>query len=220
MLTRDRGSPRFTPCAAFVLAGIVLAGCGTAPPTVGTPAPSPAPGVLVVPGSSHVTGVYPATCRRAPGDDVRLPVRTCTPGSIRSDGVNPTDTQLAATICKPGWTATVRPPSSETDRLKTLAMAAYGVPAAQRSIVELDHLVPLELDGNNDVSNLWPEVSDEPGHGFRNTKDVVENNLKTAVCAHRITLTAAQVAIATNWTTAEPKLGIAPGADSKAAHAR
>jgi hypothetical protein len=87
-------------------------------------------------------------------------------------------------------------------------MRAYGEPASLRPTVELDHLIPLELGGANDVSNLWPEVSDEPGQGFRNSKDKVENDLKSAVCAHRIAIADAQNAIATNWTTAESKLGL------------
>jgi hypothetical protein len=87
-------------------------------------------------------------------------------------------------------------------------MRAYGEPASLRPTVELDHLIPLELGGANDVSNLWPEISDEPGQGFRNSKDQVENDLKDAVCAHHIAIADAQNAIATNWTTAETKLGI------------
>jgi hypothetical protein len=95
-----------------------------------------------------------------------------------------------------------------TDKTKTAAMKSYGEPASLRSTVELDHLIPLELGGANDTSNLWPEVSDEPGQGFRNSKDQVENELKSAVCAHRIAIADAQNAIATNWTTAESKLGL------------
>jgi hypothetical protein len=123
--------------------------------------------------------------------------------------LNPTNATLAATVCSPGWTKTVRPPASETDKTKAAAMRAYGEPTSLRSTVELDHLIPLELGGANDVSNLWPEISDEPGHGFRNSKDQVENDLHSAVCTHRIAIADAQNAIATNWTTAETKLGLA-----------
>jgi hypothetical protein len=165
-------------------------------------------GIQIVAPSSHVTGTYRAVCRRSAGDDVRLPVAFCTPGAIRGDMLNPTNATLAATVCHPGWTTTVRPPTSETDRTKTAAMKAYGESASLRPTVEMDHLIPLELGGANDVSNLWPEISDEPGQGFRNSKDKVENDLKAAVCAHRIAIADAQNAIATNWTTAEAKLGM------------
>lgn len=165
-------------------------------------------GIQIVAPSSHVTGTYQTVCRRLTGDDVRLPVASCTPGAIRGDMLNPTNATLTATVCHPGWTATVRPPASETDRTKTAAMRAYGEPTSLRPTIELDHLIPLELGGANDVSNLWPEISDEPGQGFRNSKDKVENDLKSAVCAHHIAIADAQNAIATNWTTAEAKLGL------------
>ncbi|QHK22502.1 hypothetical protein GU243_23305 (plasmid) [Pseudarthrobacter psychrotolerans] len=42
----------------------------------------------------------------------------------------------------------------------------------------------------------------------QNPKDGIENQLNAAVCQHRVTLTAAQQAIATDWTTAKAKLGL------------
>jgi hypothetical protein len=162
-------------------------------------------GIQIVAPSSHVTGTYRAVCRRSAGDDVRLPVASCTPGAIRGDMLNPTNATLSATVCRPGWTDTQR---VDTAKIKTQAMEAYGESASLRPTVELDHLIPLELGGANDASNLWPEISDEPGQGFRNSKDKVENDLKDAVCAHHITIADAQNAIAMNWTTAESKLGL------------
>ena len=70
---------------------------------------------------------------------------------------------------------------------------------------ELDHLVPLELGGSNDITNLWPEVGKLP-----NTKDEVEYTLNRAVCDGQVTLAAAQLAIATDWLTAETRLGLTP----------
>ena len=43
-----------------------------------------------------------------------------------------------------------------------------------------------------------------------NPKDKVEGALNRAVCDGQVTLAAAQNAIASNWTTAEKKLGVAP----------
>lgn len=133
----------------------------------------------------------------------RLPDPACTPGAT-----NPEVTQatIDSTICVRGWTRTVRAPKSATARIKTERMAAYGVPESRRSTVELDHLIPLELGGGNTEANLWPEVSDIPGAGFRNHKDAVERRLNEQVCAGRITLVDAQRAIATDWTTAEARL--------------
>jgi hypothetical protein len=120
-------------------------------------------------------------------------------------------TDINATICNPNWrTGAIRPPQGETDSLKTIAMHAYGIPPNQRPRVELDHLIPLELLGSDDITNLSPEVSDIPNARppFRNTKDGVEGRLHAAVCAHQVTLAAAQWAIAVNWVTAEANLGL------------
>lgn len=159
-----------------------------------------------IPDPPAVTGTYPTTCHAVTEGGKTLPDPTCTPGSI-----NPAVTQanIGSTICVKGWTATVRPPATNTGKVKNTAMRAYGEDPATRSTTELDHLVPLELGASDDVTNLWPEPSDLPGQGFRNTKDNVEWALNRAVCSGRVTLSAAQVAIATDWTTAESVLGLA-----------
>ena len=161
--------------------------------------------------TAHVTGTYPTHCVRGASDDPRLPVMSCTPGSVRADI---TDDTKAATICNPHWsTSSIRAPQGETDPVKTVSMRVYGIPASARGTTELDHKVPLEMGGSNDVSNLWAERSDLAGQGFRNTKDTVENRLHAAVCGRipgvrPVPLRDAQIAIARNWTTAEAVLGI------------
>jgi len=133
------------------------------------------------------------------GDGGQLPDRSCTPGSV-----DPAVTQadIGSTICKSGYTSTVRPPESQTERAKfDIAYPAYGIPHDSTS--ELDHLVSLELGGSNDITNLWPEVGSLP-----NPKDSVENALHRAVCEHKISLATAQRAIASDWTTAAARLGL------------
>jgi hypothetical protein len=122
----------------------------------------------------------------------------CTPGSF-----DPAVTQanIQTTICRSGYTATVRPPVDQTEKAKHALYGAYGVPAGTTS--ELDHLVSLELGGSNDEANLWPEIGKVP-----NPKDKVENALHDAVCSGKVTLAAAQQAIASDWTTAEQRLGV------------
>ncbi len=195
-----------------VLPAIILAaaGCVSVPPSAVTmpPPPSPVPPAVSVPGvSAAIPGTLAAvadegrvtyTVTLRPGqcharDNGRLPDPACTPGST-----DPRITQadIATTICRPGWTATVRPPASATDRAKRdVAYPAYGIPAGTPS--EFDHGVPLELGGSNDITNLWPEVGRVP-----NVKDAVENRLHAEVCAGRVPLAAAQLAIASNWETA------------------
>lgn len=129
----------------------------------------------------------------------QLPDPHCTPGSV-----DPAVTQanIGSTICRSGYTAKVRPPSAQTGKAKyDIAYPAYGIPRHDRS--ELDHLVSLELGGSNDITNLWPEVGTVP-----NPKDRVENALHRAVCEGKVTLRAAQRAIAGDWLTAEARLGL------------
>jgi len=109
-----------------------------------------------------------------------------------------TDATLESTVCRRGgYTSTVRPPTSITNSEKRLAQAAYGQNDGP-SAYELDHLVPLELGGTpNSAANLWPEPGSSP-----NPKDKLEGALHDLLCAHHITLTAAQHMIATDWITA------------------
>ena len=110
-----------------------------------------------------------------------LPDPACTPGAI-DPRVSIATT--AGTICTSGYTATVRPPVSVTDRIKREQMAAYGLQGQRLADYELDHLISLELGGApSDIANLWPE----PWTGDANAhqKDAVETHLKREVCAWR-----------------------------------
>jgi hypothetical protein len=121
-----------------------------------------------------------------------------------------TQADIGSTICVPGYTATVRPPESQTEAFKFgQAYPAYGIATGAES--ELDHLVPLELGGANDAANLWPEVGPLP-----NAKDSVERALNRAVCDGRITLARAQRVIAADWETAESSLGLSAPAPAPA----
>jgi hypothetical protein len=65
--------------------------------------------------------------------------------------------------------------------------------------IEIDHIIPLELGGANDITNLFPE----PGTGKASYqgKDRLENRLHAMVCAGTITLAAARTGIASNWAS-------------------
>ena len=153
--------------------------------------------LVVLHDPGQVTGTLTGPCHAR--DNGRLPDPQCTPG-----GIDPAVTQanIQSTICVSGYTERVRPPESQTEAFKfDLAYPAYGIPSGDES--ELDHLVPLELGGDNDAANLWPEVGSLP-----NPKDAVENALNQAVCDGRVSLARAQRAIARNWETAESRLGL------------
>jgi hypothetical protein len=53
---------------------------------------------------------------------------------------------IKRTICKSGWTKTLRPSTSYTDALKIQQMVLYGETGAP-SEYEEDHFIPLELGG-------------------------------------------------------------------------
>ena len=132
----------------------------------------------------------PHTCQVTAG----LPDHICTPGAV-----DPAAT--SARVCQPGYAASVRPPVSVTDAIKTERMAAYGLSGASPAGYELDHLVPLELGGAPaDRANLWPEPWDGPLGAH--AKDNVENELHRRVCSGALDLATAQRRIATNWTMA------------------
>ncbi|MDE3133683.1 MAG: hypothetical protein KGL15_06435, partial [Acidobacteriota bacterium] len=100
------------------------------------------------------------------------------------------------TICRSGWTETVRPAESITEPEKYASMTAYG-DNGSASGYEYDYLVPLELGGaTNAPHNLWPEPGASP-----NAKDAVEDYLNGKVCDRRMSLARAQKLIATNWVT-------------------
>ena len=109
---------------------------------------------------------------------------TLTPGVL-----NPAVTQatIAATICRRGWTRTVRPPVSYTNALKQRGLRQYGVRGPPSAFQE-DHLISLELGGDPvDPRNLWPEPYPRAAE-----VDRVENDLNRRVCDGSLSLAEAQ----------------------------
>jgi hypothetical protein len=136
---------------------------------------------------------------------VVLPNRTLTPGSA-----NPAETQadIHSTICRTGYTETVRPPSSYTTGLKEQQLAAgYAYHGdTDPADYEEDHLISLELGGAaRDPGNLWPEPY-AAAEGAR-VKDRIENRLHDLVCSGQLSLATAQEAIARDWWRAYQRYG-------------
>jgi len=130
-----------------------------------------------------------------------LPDPKITPGAVNT---TVTQENIHETICVKGWTKTIRPPVSFTNRLKHLQLRRYGIPQGQIRDYELDHLIPLELGGApDDLANLWPEPFN--ARWDATLKDDLERALNRKVCAGRITLAGAQKAIRTNWIAAYKK---------------
>ena len=107
-----------------------------------------------------------------------------TPGVINPDV---TQANIGSTICRSGWTRTIRPPSEYTNALKVKQMRMYGE-TGSRSDYQEDHLVSLELGGHpTDPRNLWPEP-----YPRASEVDRIENELKAKVCSGALSLSDAQ----------------------------
>ncbi len=118
-------------------------------------------------------------CSRGPNPD-----RACSPGAYYSG-------LTKAVLCSSSFrTGTIRNvPQSE----KFAVEVEYGMkPAYYGRTLEIDHIIPLELGGSNDIANLYPET----GYG---AKDRLENKAHDLVCAGTLTLRTAQQGIARNW---------------------
>ncbi|HEX5449177.1 MAG TPA: hypothetical protein VFW85_03885 [Gaiellaceae bacterium] len=98
-----------------------------------------------------------------------------------------TQATIRDTVCRAGWTKTIRPPTSYTNDLKVKGIAQYGLHGALSAFQE-DHLISLELGGNpTDPRNLWPEPYPRAA-----AVDQIENQLNHKVCAGELTLAQAQ----------------------------
>ena len=107
-----------------------------------------------------------------------------TPGVVNPDV---TQANIADTICKHGWTRTVRPPTDYTNALKLKQMREYGVGGSPSQYQE-DHLISLELGGHpTDARNLWPEPYPRAAE-----VDSIENDLNAKVCSGALSLDEAQ----------------------------
>ena len=107
-----------------------------------------------------------------------------TPGVLNPDV---TQANIRSTVCRRGWTSTIRPPEPYTEALKRKQMRAYGETGSVSGYQE-DHLISLELGGNpTDPKNLWPEPYPRAAD-----VDKIENELNAKVCSGESTLAAAQ----------------------------
>ena len=105
-----------------------------------------------------------------------------------------TPATMNATICKPGWAATVRPPRAWAYRQKLALIKATGAKQAPGRYVA-DHIVPISIGGApHDPANLMLQTI-AAGH----KKDRLENTLHRMVCKGTITLNVAQSEISSDW---------------------
>ena len=127
-----------------------------------------------------------------------------TPGMINKDV---TQSNISTTVCKVGWTKTIRPTVTYTNKLKDTQLSTtyksyVAIWGPTPGAYEEDHLISLQLGGDpSSEKNLWPQPYADNG---ARKKDVVETALKRLVCAGTLKLKDAQKAIL-NWPTAYKK---------------
>jgi hypothetical protein len=131
--------------------------------------------------------VVASTLVRCSGPSRRVAILaswSLTPGVL-----NPAVTQatISVTICRRGWTRTVRPPVDYTNALKRRGLQQYRLRGPPSAFQE-DHLISLELGGDPlDPRNLWPEPYPRAAE-----VDRIENDLNRRVCDGSLTLAEAQ----------------------------
>jgi hypothetical protein len=146
--------PRLTIVTAF---GIAAVGCSSADPTAGEE-------------STSALAATPATyCGGHIPNPSVTPGRLCTPQDPNFDGnVYPEHIAHCARNVS----------MSEKDAVA----AAYGIPRSDYPMYKFDHYIPLELGGDDDITNVWPQLSAEA-----TVKDALENDLGAKLRAGRIT---------------------------------
>jgi hypothetical protein len=124
------------------------------------------------------------------------------PSSVLNPDVTPKT--IKSTICVAGYTASIRPSSSYTNKIKKALLVKSGLNTAYIKEYELDHTIPLALGGAaRNPANL--KLQSWNGADSARKKDVLETKLQCLVCSKTVTLRTAQKAIYTNWQTAATK---------------
>jgi hypothetical protein len=104
-----------------------------------------------------------------------------------------TQNTIGSTIGISGYTKTVRPPSSATNRIKLNLMREHGY-TGDPAQWELDHFIPLAAGGSSNLSNLWLQPIAEA-----RLKDQDENRAHSMVTSGVWTLEQGQQYIRDHW---------------------
>lgn len=118
-----------------------------------------------------------------------LPNSRLTPGATLPVGVRD--------LCAVGYTKMVR---RVPTAVRIQVYTRYQRSPESGKCCEIDHLIPLELGGSNDINNLWPQRYDLEWNAH--VKDSLETLLHKRVCSGNMSLREAQMAIAKNWIEA------------------
>jgi hypothetical protein len=122
-------------------------------------------------------------------------VTQCLPGSEQEPDASKDD------VGTPGWAKEHRH-VTESDKARVYTeypdwqrtcRCAFG----SSDCCEVDHLIPLEIGGSNDLKNLSPQPADPRPGSYE--KDSLENDLHQRVCKGEMSLKEAQQCIASDW---------------------
>ena len=99
-----------------------------------------------------------------------------------------------------------------TTDTKRAVYAEYGInpkrsvscTGVAHSCYEIDHLIPLEIGGDDVQANLWPQLYD--GENNAHNKDELENFLHKEICANKITMEQAQACISKDWIACKKEM--------------
>jgi hypothetical protein len=189
--------------AGLMFAGLILYNNMHKPQTVEV-VRTPGGRAMVMPSEPETTGHAVDAAARCKWNGP-LPDSTCSPGSafplatIQVNGVAQADppSVIVGYICVSGYTKNVRNvPTAEKDAV----FAEYGIVSHKTGEYEIDHIISLELGGDNEITNLYPQPA-LPEPGFH-TKDKIENCLHAKVCSGAMKLADVQQLISTDWTQA------------------
>ena len=133
------------------------------------------------------------------------------PNALLNPDVTPAT--LGQTICRAGYTRTVRPSTSFTNGIKKRLLREQSMDfEAGKGGYELDHIIPLALGGHpRNVHNLTLQPWEGPYGAKR--KNRLEVKLQCLVCSGEVALYEAQDAIWLDWKTAYAVLwarGVSP----------
>jgi hypothetical protein len=185
-------------CAVAALAGATTSASGSAQPT---PAYMPHPSSAALshpqqnwrPAFPLGSTVLLAPRTRRLGCTLGVePDRRCSPGAYYSRATK-------AVLCSPGFhPSTLQHVTAAATRTVN---AEYGLTGSSRAALKIDHIVPLELGGSNNVANLYPQRP-----SANRLKKTLDSALRGRVCQGLISLAAARQQVAANWELLYTKL--------------
>ena len=88
-----------------------------------------------------------------------------------------------------------------TESMQDEVFVRYRIPLEHRRYYAIDHLIPKELGGADDIRNLWPQRRNARPYGPRRKRLLTEKFLEM-IAAKQITLAEAQREMSEDWISA------------------